>query len=229
MCALIKFTAFLADARGSVAGTVFSKNTYGAYTRTKVTPVNPSTTAQQLVRQFFAAISQAWRGITQAQRDLWNQSASNFTRNNVFGDQVALTGFNLYKRLNQNLQNIGVAIIANAPLPASVFGFSALSMVADTGGGTLTLTFAPVIPAGTSVIVFATAPQSAGKQFVKSEFRQIRVFTVADTSPEDIAAEYITKFGALPPVGSKVFVQLKPINAVTGQAGTTLQAEDIAI
>lgn len=229
MCALIKFTAFLADARGSVAGTVFSKNTYGAYTRTKVTPVNPSTTAQQLVRQFFAAISQAWRGITQAQRDLWNQSANNFTRNNVFGDQVALTGFNLYKRLNQNLLNVGVARIDDAPLPASVFGFSALSVIADTTMGTLEATFAPVIPAGTSVIVFATAPQSAGKQFVKSEFRQIAVLTVADLTPEDLAAAYIVKFGALPPIGSKVFIQFKPINAVTGQAGTTLQAEDIAV
>lgn len=227
--AKIKFTAFLADVRGSVAGTVFSKNTYGAYTRTKVTPVNPSTGAQQLVRQFFAAISQAWRGITDAQRTLWNQSAGNFSRNNIFGDQISLTGFNLYKQLNQNLLNIGVVRIDDAPLPAAVFGFTALAIVANTTLATLDATFAPAIPIGTSVIVFATAPQSAGKNFVKSEYRQIAVLTDVDLSPEDLAAAYIVKFGALPPIGSKVFVQLKPINAVTGQAGTTLQSSDIAV
>jgi len=227
--ALIKFTAFLADVRGSVAGTVFSKNTYGAYTRTKVTPINPQTAAQSAVRQFFGQLSQSWRGLTQAQRDLWNQSASNFSRNNVFGDQVNLTGFNLYKRLNQNLLNVGQAVIANAPLPSDVFGFTGSSLVANTTAGTLVLTYAPAIPAGTSVILFATAPQSAGKKFVASEYRKIDTIVAADVSPWDMATEYIAKFGALPPVGSKVFVKVKPVNDTTGQAGTALSSEDIAV
>lgn len=227
--ALLKFTAFLADARGSVNGTVFSRNTYGAYARTKVTPVNPASTSQQNVRQDLATRSQGWRGLTDAQRSLWNQVAINFTRTNVFGDGVPLTGFNLYVRLNRNLFSIGVAAIDNAPQPASVFGFTSLSVVADTTAGTMNATFAPAIPAGTSVIVFATAPQSAGKTFVKSEYRQITVLTTADVSPEDLAAAYIAKFGALPPVGSKAFIKFKPVNDTTGQAGTTLQASDIAV
>lgn len=227
--ALVKYTAIVADMRGSLAGTVFSKNSYGAYVRTKVTPVNPQTIAQQGVRQFFGQLSQAWRGLTQAQRNGWNTSAVNFNRTNVFGDQSQLNGFNLFKQLNQNLLITGNATIDDAPLPAAVFGFTAASLVADTGLGNLTLTYAPAIPAGTSVLVSATAQLSAGVNFVKSELRTIKVAVTADASPLDLTADYVAKFGALPLVGTKVFVEVKPINDVSGQAGTPLKVSAIAI
>jgi hypothetical protein len=227
--AKIKFTAFMADARGSVAGTVFSKNRYSAYTRTKVSPVNPQTIAQQGVRQFFTQLSQAWRALTELQRKLWNQNAINFNRTNVFGDQVKLNGFNLFKQLNQNLLVVGQPVINDAPAPGAVFGFTSASLAADTGGGTLILTYAPVIPAGTSVILSATTQLSAGVNFVKSELRKIDTIIAADVSPLDISAEYIVKFGALPAVGTKVFVEIKPVNDTTGQAGTPLKLSAIAI
>jgi len=227
--ALVKFTAIVADMRGKLNGSVFSKNTYGSYIRTKVTPVNPQTVAQQISRNFMTTVAQAWRGITQLQRDLWNQSSINFSRTNIFGDNVQLTGFNLYMRLNKNLLEINQAIIANAPQPADVPGFTSLSVVADTGAGTMNATFSPAIPASVDVQVFATAPLSAGKQFVKSEFRKIDVLVNGDLSPEDLAVAYIAKFGALPPVGSKIFIGFKPTNNTTGQAGTLLKASSIAI
>ncbi len=228
MFALIKMAHIVAEARGSIGGTVFSKNTYGAYLRAKVTPVNPSTVAQQISRNFMTTVAQTWRGITQLQRDLWNSSAVNFSRTNIFGDSVQLTGFNLFMRLNKNLLEIGGSQIADAPQPASVPGFESLSVAADTTLATMLATFAPAIDASIDVQVFATAPLSAGKQFVKSEFRKIAVLTVADVSPEDLAAAYVAKFGALPPIGSKIFIGLKPTNNTTGQAGTMLKASDIA-
>jgi len=227
--ALVKYTAIVADMRGKLNGSVFSKNTYGSYIRTKVTPVNPQTVAQQSSRNFMTTVSQSWRGITQLQRDLWNQSAVNFSRTNIFGDNVQLTGFNLFMRLNKNLLEIGGSIINDAPQPADVPGFESLSVVADTTTGTMNATFSPAISANVDVQVFATAPLSAGKQFVKSELRKIAVLTNADTSPEDLAAAYIAKFGALPPVGSKVFIAFKPTENTTGQAGALLKASGIAI
>ncbi len=231
MMALIKMAHIVAEARGAIAGTVFSKNTYGAYLRAKVTPVNRQTVSQQLTRQFLASVAQDWRGLTQAQRDLWIAFAVNFNRTNIFGDSVQLTGFNLFMQLNKNLLEINVAPITAAPTPADVYGFTSASFVADTGGGTMVVTYLPLMGADDSVIVYATAPLSPGKQFAKSEFRKIRVLTdiVGDNSPVDVAAEYITKFGALPPVGTKVFIQLKGVNEVTGQAGVKLKLSDIAI
>jgi len=227
--AKIKFSAWLTDARGKQSGTVFSKNRYGAYTRNRVTPVNPSTTFQVAVRNFLTTLAQAWRALTASQRTAWNGAANNFLSSNIFADVIRLSGFNLFLRLNRNLQTIGVATLTTPPVPSAVFGFTTFTLVANTTGGLLTATFTGAIPATDKVIVSATAPVSAGKSFLKSEYRIIEIATVADVSPEALAAVYITKFGALPPIGMKVGVKMQSVNLTTGQGGTPIEAQAIAV
>lgn len=226
--AKIKFSAWLTDARGKQSGTVFSKNRYGAYTRNRVTPVNPQTASQTSVRNFLTTLAQAWRALTANQRSAWNAAANQFLSSNIFADVIRLSGFNLFLRLNRNLQSIGVATINSPPVPGSVFGLTTLSVVADTTGAGLDITFTAAIPVSDSVIVEATAPQSAGKSFFKSEYRIISILTSADASPQDEAAPYIVKFGALPPVGTKIGIRMTGVNETTGQAGTSREFQVIA-
>lgn len=225
----IKWGALVVAGSGKVGGHVAARNRAGAYIRTKVTPINPQTVAQQGVRNSFTTNSQAWKGLTEAQRGAWNSAVEDFKSTDVFGDLKSPSGFNLYMRLNNNLLAAGQAIIPDPPLPGAVFAFTSLSLVADTTLGTLTAAFTAAIPAGSSVLVLATPGVSPGKNFVKSEFRQIAVKTTLDVSPEDLAAEYIVKYGALPTIGKKVFIGFKVVNDTTGQAGTLLQASSIAI
>lgn len=227
--AKIKFSAWLTDARGKQSGTVFSKNRYGAYTRNRVTPVNPSTTFQVAVRNFLTTLAQAWRALSAAQRTAWNGAVNNFLSANVFADVVRLSGFNLFLRLNRNLQTIGVATLTSPPVPGAVFGFTTLSVVANTTGGLLTLTFTGAIPATDKVILEATAGVSAGKSFLKSEYRIIKILTDASVSPYAAAADYIAKFGALAPAGLKVGVRMTSVNKTTGQQGTPIEAQAVAI
>lgn len=227
--AKIKFGGTIMDARGKLAGLVFSNNTHGAYIRRKVTPVNVSSPAQQLVRQSFTANSQAWRGLTEDQRKGFIEQKDNFKITDIFGDLKSPTGQNLFIRLNQNLLLINEATLTDVPAPTDIQGFIRLELEANTGLGTLTVTFDPAIAADTKVIVFATAPLSAGVNFVKADFRKITILDTADLSPKDIAAEYIIKFGSLPQVGAKVFVQFKPVDIATGLAGSLIKAVAIAI
>lgn len=227
--ALIKMAHIVAEARGSIAGTVFSRNTYGAYLRQKVTPINKQSIPQQIIRQYLAQIAQAWRGLTAAQRAGWNQGAVNFTRTNIFGDNVQLTGFNLYMRLNQNLLIIGEAVIAAAPTPGSVPGFNSLAITANTTGSALTIAFADAIDSNVKVIVKATAPLSQGKDFAKSELKKMDVLTDSTTTPWDAKSSYENLFGALPPIGTKIFVEFTPVNLTTGQAGVPIKASTIAV
>lgn len=227
--ALIKMAHIVAEARGSIAGTVFSRNAYGAYLRQKVTPVNKQSVSQQVVRQYIAQLASGWRALTAAQRAGWNQGAVNFTRTNIFGDSVQLTGFNLYMRLNKNLLDVGQTVIAAAPVPGAVDGFTSFSIVPDESTGDFEITFAPAIQAGSSVLIFATAPLSAGKDFAKSELRQIEVIVSTDMSPYDITTSYVAKFGALPPAGTKVFVQIVTVNDTTGQKGVPIKASGISV
>lgn len=223
----MKFGALVVDGRGKIGGHVASKNRAGAYLRTKVTPVNPQTSYQLGVRNRLTGFSQGWRSLTQAQRDAWNAAISDFARTDIFGDLQKPTGFNLYQRLNNNLAIAGVAAISSPPLPAAVGQVAVTAVSAAEGADTLTITMDGAVPAGTYAKVYATSPQSAGKSFVKSEYRLVAVLDPAEASPYDLKAEYVAKFGSIGAAGQKIFVKLEPMNGTTGQTGTPSQASGI--
>lgn len=225
--AKIKFTAFLADMRGKVAGTVFTKNRAGAIARTKVTPTNPNTSFQQGVRAVLTFLSQNWRNLTILQRSAWNNAVRNFPRNNVFGDSKLLSGHQLYVGLNGQLSAVGAALITSPPVPTGAAAVESLSLDIDLGLSEIEATFTPTpIPAGSALILEATAPQSPGKTNVSNQFRQTSVSVAAATSPANIFTAYVAKFGT-PPVGQVIHIRAKMVNTLTGEVSNTLQASAV--
>jgi len=222
----IKFGAIVTDGRGKIGGHVASKNRGGAYLRTKVSPVNPRTGSQLAVRSRLAEIAQSWKGLTAAQRTSFNAAVNDFTKTNIFGDLKTPSGFNLYQRLNLNLGKVGESFISTAPTPQEVFAFTSLSLAMDSGGPTASVTFSPAIPSTAKIVLAATPQLSPGKNFVKSEFRDIAVFDSTDSSPIDILTAYTDKFGA-PIEGQKCFVQMRAVNLTSGQAGQPIEASII--
>jgi hypothetical protein len=223
----MKWGALVVAGRGKIGGHVASINRAGSYLRTKVSPVNPQSTAQLKIRNRFTVYSQAWSGLTQAQRDAWNAAVSDFSGTNVFGDVVNPTGFNLYQKLNNNLVTCGAAAITSPPLPSSVGEVVTESITTAAGAASMSLALGGAVPAGTYVKVFATAPQSAGKSFVKSQYRLIAILDPAEATPYDLAAEYIAKFGSVGAEGQKIFIKTTAINGTTGQAGTPSEVSGI--
>lgn len=210
------------DARGKIAGGVFSKNRSGNYLRAKVTPVNPSTSFQSVARAALTALSQAWRSLSASARTSWNNAVQNFPRTNIFGDQVLPTGKNLYTALNRNLQLVGVANISTPPAPTAVESVNTLSAVADESSNNLVLTFSPgTVPADTAFLIEATPNVSAGVSNANNKFRVIDYADAASTSPKTITTNYSSKLGNMT-TGMKVFVKMTPINKVTGQRGISM-------
>lgn len=214
----MKFGALVVDGRGKIGGHVASKNRAGAYLRTKVTPVNPQTSAQTLVRSRLAGLSSGWRALTQEQRNSWNGAVENFSKTDIFGDVKNPSGVNLYQRLNNELLSIGVAPIDVAPLPEEVPTVVLQESSVLVGAlGTITLLLSGAVPEGVSAKIFATPGMSPGINFVKSEFRQIGVEAAAATSPLDVTEDYEAKFG--PAVaGLKYFFKIVFVNTTTGQS-----------
>lgn len=222
-----KFGMIVVDGRGKLGGHVLSKNRGGAYARTKVTPVNPDTTDQTQVRADFTSLSQAWRALTEAQRTAWNAAVDNFTSTDVFGDIKRPSGFNLYKKLNGNLDAIAEARITTPPLPGTAVGPETIALISDVSDGTVTLSWTGGnVPAGTTWIVEATAQVSAGKSFVKNLFRAINLHAAATASPQLEFATYTAKFGGLS-AGTKIFVRVTPVTVATGIRGQALQTSAI--
>jgi len=225
--AKVKFGQIISEARGKIGGMVFSRNSYGSYIRQKVTPVNPSSARQSIVRTYLTQLAQDWRDLTAPQKLQWNTQAVAFAKTDIFGDKQTPSGFNLYMSLNLNILNVNGVVISTPPVLEDAFNFTAFSAAISAGGGSIDLTYAAAIPATVSVEVFATAPMSAGKSFVKSEYRKIDVILTADASPFDIAAEYIVKFGSVGLAGQKVFFKMVPIVTLTGLRGMGIECSAI--
>lgn len=223
----IKWGALVVDGRNKIGGHVASRNRAGAYLRTKVTPVHPGTTYQVNAKNRVIQISALWLGLSQARITAWNAAAPGFAKTDIFGDLRNPSGINLHQRLNNNLYGINETNIADPPLSNLPPGFSALSIAAAAGAKTLTLTFAPAIPTGVKVKLFATPPISPGTSFVKSEFRQYDVLDMNDSSAFDSETEYILRFGDPVPAGKKIFVRMVQVRTATGQAGIGIQASCI--
>lgn len=213
----MKFGALVVDGRNKIGGQVASKNRGGSYLRTKVTPTNPQTVAQSTVRSIFTVLSQAWRTLTQSQRNAWNAAVTDWQRTDIFGDIKSPSGFNLYMRLNQNLSLIGESAINVPPLAEGVANPGAITVTAAEGTPALSIVFAETpVPANTQFVVEATPPMSPGRNFVKSNFRKIATIAAAGTSPFNALSAYQAKFGN-PVEGQKITVRLKAVNENTGE------------
>lgn len=213
--AKIKFGMMMTDASGKLGGQVFSKNRGGSYVRTKVTPLNPQTTAQSVVRGIFASISQAWSSLTQADRDSFNGFVNDYARTDVFGDLRNPSGKALFQRLNQNLEISGQAQITTCVTPEAVPFANVTSANGDNSSTTFVVNTAGDCTAS-QVVVWATPRLSQGTTFVKNRLRQLEVFAGGDADTYDIQASYVAMFGQ-PQAGDNIFIGVRVINR-NGQA-----------
>ena len=215
--ASILFGLVVTDARGKLGGHVFTKGRSGNTLRTKGIPTNPQTAAQQAIRAALGALSSAWRSLTEAQRASWNSAVESFMKTNVFGNSYAPSGKNLYVSLNQNLSNAGQTAIESAPEPAAVSAAAISEFNINLGFMGMQLSWADTTT-GQTVLVFVTPPMSAGKYFVKSQYRLLSTAVQSSGSPLELWTAYAARFGT-PVAGQKVYAKVIPINNTTGQAG----------
>ena len=226
--AKILFTAVVADMRNKLAGSVFSKNRAGAYVRTKVTPVNPSSVAQSSARSRFTNFSQGWRGLSAAQQSQWRDATSAFPKTDQFGNIYYLSGAQLYQSLNNTIKLVNGVALTAPPTPSDVPALTSIALTAAKGSPAMSLAFTPTpVPANTAYLVYATPGVSPGVSFVKNQYRLIDVIDSSSTSPEDLLTAYTAKYGLVPNAGQRVYVKLVPVNKATGQQGIGLETSAI--
>lgn len=101
---------------GSIGGTVWSRNSAGAYIRNRSVPVNPNTDRQVGIRNIIKALTIAWQNtLTQVQRDAWDVYAANVDWLNKLGQSITLTGLNHYVRCNTPRMQVALARVDAAP------------------------------------------------------------------------------------------------------------------
>lgn len=178
--ASIKFGSIgISDARGSIGGTVFSRNRGGAYIRQRTTPVNPNTSRQAAIRATFGTVQSSWRGLTEAQRESWRSNAVNFPVKNRLGETITLQGNILFQKCNMVLASAGLPLsvicstnpaqmstLTPVPFPGDEWTYSeALGVFQKCY---VNFTFKDTLQTGDVINFYASAPGSAGRQATSS-------------------------------------------------------------
>jgi len=197
--AKVRFGGIAQDARGKIDGIVYSRNQYGGYVRVKVSPVQPNTARQTLVRNRTALLSKRFSTvITEAQRAAWSVFGAAHPKTDVFGNPQALSGIASYVRLNQVILNAGGTIIDTPPPDLEVAGLLSMTATASAGAGTLSITFTPTpLGAGLVLYIWSSEGKGAAVNFFRPFLRFIGVSPAAPASPFAAGALYTAKFGPL--------------------------------
>lgn len=205
---------------GAAGGTVFSRNRYGAYTRSRVVPVNPNTAAQQQARADLAAQSTAWGALTAAQQLQWKTWAENNPIIDRLGQSQVLQANAAYIQLNSRLARSGDTLLTAPPVAPAPNALATLTFTADIGLGNFELTFTPTpLAAGLRLWCQAAVVDSAGINFVSNLLRLTNIETAATASPVDNQAAIETVFGTLS-VGQVVHQFVSVFDSATGLLST---------
>lgn len=170
--AKISLSPLVVDIRNKVADMVFSKWRGINYVRSRVTPSNPNTQAQQDVRNSLARCVDMYQGLAQVMKDAWKYVASG----------KSYSGYNQMCSENRSKEEAQTDITASpATDVSSVDTFSAAT---GTATKEIDITFTPSpIPTGNKLHVFARKTSAAGDKTVVSEKFAI---VAAQTSPQTL-------------------------------------------
>ena len=208
----------MTDGRGKLGGQVASKNRSGAYVRTKVTPVNPNTSFQSVVRQRLASLSKEWVNLSESDRNKWNGAANSgsWNKTDIFGDERRPTGKSLFTGINLVSLESTNTLLTQVPRKANFSQFSvATYSVSISGDITVSADVSEEPALGTRWQVEATPPVSAGRYYLKNLYRNIdNTIQVTEGSNEMIISNpYIFRFGALgaDDVGQRIGIRIRQV------------------
>ncbi len=203
--ALIRLGGGVTGISGSIGGQTFSHNRYGPYIRSRTTPVNPRSAAQNKIRARVASIATTWSiGLTALQRAAWEVYADSIVMTNKLGAAIKLTGFNHFIRSNSARRYNDIPFVLDAPTNLTLPQQDG-SMVAtvDETNQEISVAFDDSLPwvdqDNAAMLVYMSMPKGVGVSFINGPFRVAGTIpgssTSAPTSPQVIAVPFPVAIG----------------------------------
>lgn len=215
--ATIRFGGGVAEIRGSIGGTTFSRTRAGAIARNRTKPVNTPSAVRAAVRTVFGMVSKLWRDLTDAQRTNWNTTAVSWPQVNKMGETYTPSGQALFNKLNNSLALAGQTTIDSITPPTAFeigdFGLDVFSKAS----GELSVLDSAAAATDQVIVVSATPVVSSGVQNVDNMFKQIAV--EAPAASIDVSAGWEAIFGQ--PItgltlGDVVWLKIEVLNTPNG-------------
>jgi len=213
---MAKFTSHVfSEIRGSIAGTVFSRNRYGAYTRNRVKPTVSTTERATLAKAYMTQASQAWQDLTAARRISWTEWA----RGNPFSDNLGmsqvLSGHAAFVGLCSRALHYGAAEPTDPPTSPAPAPFTTCTITPDKTGGTCLMAFTPALGADCILWFPCCQVASIGKSYVKNLLKgNCSSKPDAPATPYDCITAIEARIGSLI-IGYELHVMASVMNVTT--------------
>lgn len=161
---------------GSVGGLTFSHNKGGQYIRARVTPTDPATAFQNVIRAAAAGLVNFWNDVlTQIERDAWAVYATNTPLLDTFGEPRTVTGLNMYVRGNVSRIQAGLPRQDTAPTLFNLGEFTLVNVAIVAAGQNVSVDFtntdAWANENDSALLIYVSRPQNPGVAFFKGPYR----------------------------------------------------------
>jgi len=217
----VKYGAIIVNARGRLGGHAATDNASGNIVVTAAIPPLPRfrSSSRSKPLQRHTASRQAYKALTIIQQQQWKNETANYPRLNAVGNQYKMTGQQLFCSLNNNLQNIGAAIIS-VPAPKIIPPMSPLFTIAATHAGpSLGLTYASAQATSSDIMIVQASPNmSNGRSSPGNSMRQIANIALTGQGSDNILTNWQDVFGGSPLTGQRIFVSVYIISYSCGAA-----------
>lgn len=225
--AKIKYGATVAGASGTVGGTVFSHNRFGAYIRRWAMPVKSTTASAMAAKSRFSTASQAWAALTAAQRLAWgNWAAANPITDNM-GETQNLDGHQAYVQINGRMLAASLTMLSTPPLAVAPAPLTSLSATFDVGSGTSVLTFAATpLGANKRLWVRAAKVDRSSINYIDNLLKFVGVTAANLATGYDYLATVEARLGACT-AGEKLFLYVSVFDDLTGLLSPPLRVEGV--
>lgn len=127
-------SGLVTQASGSFGGLTASHNRGGMYLRARTIPTDPATEFQTVMRANMQSLANHWLGtLTPAQREGWATYAANVTLTGPLGDQINVSGMNMYCRSNLCILQAGMTRVDGFPTVFTLGEFTLPTAIAGDG------------------------------------------------------------------------------------------------
>lgn len=222
----------LGQASGSLAGTTFSHNRGGQYTRKRSTPTNPNTTFQQAVRSAVGQLTSLWLNtLTTAQREAWDTYASNVLIPDTLGEPRNIGGLGQYVRSNVPRLQAALPRVDDGPTIFNLGDFTApaiASLTAATGIYSITFTAADdwANEDDAAMLFLTSRGQNASINYFKGPYRFAGTIDGDSTTPPTSPASITSAFTVA--VGQKGFIQAR-VSRADGRLSAPFRSVIVAV
>lgn len=193
--ARILYTGIVSDIKGSIGGTTFQHNASGRIVKRRSDQKFALSSEQSSSAVKLASIVTRWRGLSVANRDLWNAMALAYPRYDKWGRLKTLSGFQYFTAANRNLLTLGAALIDSPAAYSAPLEVNDYDPVATNA--TLSLDFSvPQNYSRYNLVIMASPPTQA----LSSKSRQLRKIIGISDQVNPVSLDVLNPYVAVYPV-----------------------------